>query len=196
MHLGLIEWAKQHNIILFVQPPHSSHFLQPLDIGVYGPLKNAYHSLVHSYLKQHPGQVINRYNITSLICQSYIKASTPSNIVNSFLKTGIYPFNPEVIDPVHFMPSKMTQRSTDDITLDNEENQDISHIQDCDIDTFLESHIPKVKVSQATKKRRRDPAGEALTEGNYQKSRKVGEELCPRHLGPHKQALQGSYTNH
>ena len=33
MNIGLIEWAKQH-IILFVQPPHSSHFLQPLDVGV------------------------------------------------------------------------------------------------------------------------------------------------------------------
>ena len=163
MHLGLIEWAKQHSIILFVQPPHSSHFLQPLDVGVYGLLKNAYHSLVHNYLKQHPDQVINRYNITSLICQSYIKASTTSNIVSSFLKTGIFPFNPDVIDPVHFMPSKITHPTTDDHTLGNEGSTDNP---EPDIDVILESYIPKVKVSQASKKRWRDPASEALTEGN------------------------------
>ena len=127
-----------------------------------------------------PGQVINRYNITSLICQSYIKTSTPSNIVNSFSKIGIFPFNPEVIDPVRFMPSKITHPTTDDHTLSNEGTQGLGLIQDSDIDAILESRIPKVKVSQASKKRQRDPAGEALTEGNTYldlKERKMAKKL-------------------
>ncbi|KAJ8300379.1 hypothetical protein KUTeg_021898 [Tegillarca granosa] len=31
--LHLIEWAKSENIILFVLPPHTSHLLQPMDVG-------------------------------------------------------------------------------------------------------------------------------------------------------------------
>ena len=155
-----------------------------MDVGVYGPLENAYHSLVHNYLKQHPGQVINRYNITSLICQSYIKASTPSNIVSSFSKTGIFPFNPDVIDPVHFMPSKITHPTNDDHTLGNEGSTDNP---EPDINVILESYIPKVKVSQASKKRRRDPVGEALTEGNAYldlKERKMPKKLLGTSTAP------------
>src|SRR6266516_4047273 len=31
----------QHNIFLHLLIPHSSHLLQPLDVGVFGPLKKA-----------------------------------------------------------------------------------------------------------------------------------------------------------
>ena len=64
------------------------------------------------------------------------------------------------------MPSKITNPTTDDQTLSDEATQGLGHIQDCDIDAIPESHIPKVKAKQAAKKRRRHPAGEALTEGN------------------------------
>ncbi|XP_045201837.2 uncharacterized protein LOC123555230 [Mercenaria mercenaria] len=35
----LINWAKARNIILFVLPAHTSHLLQPLDVGIFGPFK-------------------------------------------------------------------------------------------------------------------------------------------------------------
>ena len=28
-----------HNIVLLVMPPHASHFIQPLDLSIFGPLK-------------------------------------------------------------------------------------------------------------------------------------------------------------
>ena len=40
--LTLTDWAKRNNIIIFVLPPHSSHVTQPLDVGVFGPLKRIY----------------------------------------------------------------------------------------------------------------------------------------------------------
>src|SRR5436190_15814504 len=36
----------ENNIILFLLPPHSSHLLQPLDVGIFGPLK----TILSSYL--------------------------------------------------------------------------------------------------------------------------------------------------
>ena len=35
--LTLTDWAKKHNVILFVLLPHTSHVKQPLDVGVFGP---------------------------------------------------------------------------------------------------------------------------------------------------------------
>jgi hypothetical protein len=40
--LNLIELAQQHNIILFCLPPHTTHKLQPLDVGVFGPFSRAW----------------------------------------------------------------------------------------------------------------------------------------------------------
>ena len=97
--------------MLFVQPPHSSHVLQPLDVSVFGPLKNAYNVRVQTYLRQHPGQVVNRYAMTSLICKSYLDATKPSNIISAFRKTGIFPLDRHAIDDKHFKPSESTVMS-------------------------------------------------------------------------------------
>jgi hypothetical protein len=35
-------YYKENNIITLCMPPHSSHLLQPLDIGCFSPLKAAY----------------------------------------------------------------------------------------------------------------------------------------------------------
>ena len=36
------EYCREHNIVTLCMPPHSSHLLQPLDVGCFGPLKKAY----------------------------------------------------------------------------------------------------------------------------------------------------------
>ena len=112
----LVEWALKENIILFVLPPHASHYLQPLDVGCFKPLKSAYDNLAHRFLKQHPGQNINRYSMTSLICQSYTTALTPSNVQRSFKKTGIWPFNPSVIQEEVFKPAEATTFTPNEVT--------------------------------------------------------------------------------
>jgi hypothetical protein len=35
-------YCQQNNIITLCMPSHSSHLLQPLDVGCFGPLKKAY----------------------------------------------------------------------------------------------------------------------------------------------------------
>lgn len=44
---SVIEWAKRHNIILLVLPAHTSHILQPLDVGCYGPLSRILSNASH-----------------------------------------------------------------------------------------------------------------------------------------------------
>jgi hypothetical protein len=46
------KWTENNGIILFVLPPHSSHLLQPLDVGCFSPLKKCFNSLCHTYMKK------------------------------------------------------------------------------------------------------------------------------------------------
>jgi hypothetical protein len=38
---ALSAYCLQHRIVLCLLPPHSSHILQPLDVGIFAPLKMA-----------------------------------------------------------------------------------------------------------------------------------------------------------
>jgi len=36
---GLIDWAKTQHLSLFIHPTHTSHVMQPLDVGCFNPVK-------------------------------------------------------------------------------------------------------------------------------------------------------------
>ncbi len=42
IHAEFDEYCKANNIVPLCLPAHSSHLTQPLDVGVFGPWKNAY----------------------------------------------------------------------------------------------------------------------------------------------------------
>jgi hypothetical protein len=46
------EYCKEHNIITLCMPPHSSHILQPLDVGCFGPLKKSYGRQIEHLMRQ------------------------------------------------------------------------------------------------------------------------------------------------
>ena len=43
--------CKDYNIITLCMPPHSSHILQPLDVGCFAPLKKAYGNQVANLMR-------------------------------------------------------------------------------------------------------------------------------------------------
>jgi hypothetical protein len=42
--LDVVKWAWKHRIIIFCLPAHMTAHLQPLDVGLFGPLKTSYKS--------------------------------------------------------------------------------------------------------------------------------------------------------
>lgn len=103
--LTLTEWAKQHNIILFVLPPHSSHLTQPLDVGIFGPFKNMYSQECQKFMKLNPGINITKYDVAELTSKPYLKALCPENLVSAFRRTGIVPFCNSAISDAQVAPS-------------------------------------------------------------------------------------------
>ncbi|CAC5406516.1 unnamed protein product [Mytilus coruscus] len=98
--VDIIEWAQQHHIIIHVLPAHTSHILQPLDVGCYGPLQRIYDNECHKTMRQN-SSVITRYDICELACKAYQKALAPENLQSAFRKTGIYPLDKSVINKIN-----------------------------------------------------------------------------------------------
>ena len=94
--IGLVDWAKSHNIILFILPAHTSHILQPMDVGCYGPFQRMYNAECHKFTCQ-SSCTITPYDVCELASKVYLRALSSENLQSAFKKTGIFPFNPSVI---------------------------------------------------------------------------------------------------
>ena len=122
--LPLIDWAKQHNIQLFILPAHTSHVLQPLDIGCFGPFERIYNAECHKYMRANSCTGIDRYSICELACRTYSKALSPENLQSSFRKSGIYPLDPTVVDKSIFIPAEVLKEK--DVTGDKKDSQPVN----------------------------------------------------------------------
>lgn len=86
--------CQDNDIIPLCMPSHSSHLLQPLDVGCFGPLKRVYGGLIksRSRLGKH---YINKFDFLETYPQAYTKIFNDQNIKSGFAAAGINPFNPE-----------------------------------------------------------------------------------------------------
>ena len=100
------DFAEKHKIIVVCLPSHTTHILQPCDVGVFGPLSKLWKAQVNKASRANI--VINKTNLLFYYSQARFEAFKPSTIQSSFSKTGIFPFNPDAIDQAAFEPSKNT----------------------------------------------------------------------------------------
>ena len=110
--LPLIDWARNHNIHLFILPAHTSHVLQHLDIGCFGPFERVYNADCHKYMGEHSCTGVDKYSICGVACKAYSKALSPTNLINSFRKARIYELNPSVVKKSLFKPVEVLKNQT------------------------------------------------------------------------------------
>jgi hypothetical protein len=92
--LEIFQYCFENNIILCRIPSHTSHKLQPCDVGVFSPLKTAYREQVER-LYRGGAQTVGKEHFTSLYSRAREVALTARNIKAGWVKSGLYPFNPD-----------------------------------------------------------------------------------------------------
>ncbi len=94
-----IEYAKKKGVVIFCLPPHTTHECQPLDVSLFGSLKARWRNECHKFYRKNPGLVINKFNFCSIFKKAWLLAVIPANLCSGFKKTGVFPFNPNAIQP-------------------------------------------------------------------------------------------------
>ena len=107
----VIRAALEQEIILFTLPPNTTHITQPLDKGVFAPLKSAWKNVCHEYLVKNPGKCITRYEFSELFSKAWSHSMTIKNVTSAFRATGICPFNRKASIVKHFEPSDVMRKS-------------------------------------------------------------------------------------
>lgn len=106
--LEAIQFCRENGIVMLGFPPHTSHRMQPLDVGFYGPLKTAYSLASDDFLVSNPGICINITHIPKLFGTAYLKVTNLQTAVNAFRVTGIEPFDSNIFRDEDFQPSLTT----------------------------------------------------------------------------------------
>jgi hypothetical protein len=87
-------YCRDNNIITLCMPPHSSHILQPLDVGCFGPLKTAYGRQIEDMMRVHITH-ITKLDFFPAFYAAFQAAMTEKNIQGGFRGTGLVPFDPQ-----------------------------------------------------------------------------------------------------
>jgi hypothetical protein len=81
--LAFQQYCKENKIITICMPPHSSHLLQPLDVGCFAPLKKAYGRQAKDLMRNRITYITKLEFLPCFIC-AYNAAITPNNIQGGF----------------------------------------------------------------------------------------------------------------
>ena len=85
--------------------PNATHLVQPLDKGVFGPLKTAWYTTVRKNTRENPGQPIGKRNFVAKLAEAHLAFYKPSIIINSFRSSGIYPVSRAAVPNDRLKPS-------------------------------------------------------------------------------------------
>ena len=104
--IDLIELARSNGVDLLCLPSHTTHILQPLDVGVFKSFKANFSKACSRYIVANPGRVITADKLAFLIAEAWPHSFTAVNIMSGFRKCGVFPFNPSTVTDRQIAPSK------------------------------------------------------------------------------------------
>ena len=117
--LEFLEFCFESNIILCRLPSHTSHKLQPCDVGVFAPLKGFYRDEVDRLFRG-GANTVGKDHFTSLYSPAREKAFTKRNIIAAWAACGLFPFNPDrVLRKTPKPPAQLTVPRADEIEVGN-----------------------------------------------------------------------------
>jgi DDE superfamily endonuclease len=113
--LEALEFCFENNIILCRLPSHTSHKLQPCDVGVFASLKAAYRDEADRLFRR-GANTVGKQHFTSLYSPTREKAFTKRNIMAGWAACGSFPFNPDrVLRVTPKPPTQSTVPRADEI---------------------------------------------------------------------------------
>jgi hypothetical protein len=111
--MSFLDWCEQHRIIVMVFPPHSTHRLQPLDVSLFYPLSIANTEQFIEWTAKTQGLIsLSKREFGSNFLPAYTKAFSLENIQSGWERTGLLPFDPDIILSQISLPNEEERLNT------------------------------------------------------------------------------------
>ena len=100
----IIRLAEIHNIIILCLPPHTTHKLQPLDVGVFGPFQRSWLDRCDAIVEL-TGSEMPKEDFIKEYMQVREEYFRPSTVMSAFKKSGAWPIDRTVFTDDDFATS-------------------------------------------------------------------------------------------
>jgi DDE superfamily endonuclease len=121
-----IAYCMENNIDLLIMPPHCSHLLQPLDVGVFAAFKRA-HANETDITSRLSSQRIPRPEWVQMFIRARSKAVNVDNILSGWRGAGLIPSDPQKV--LNRLPRTSTGITLPPVTPPDEPSLDFSLLQ-------------------------------------------------------------------
>ena len=101
---SFVRRSAEEKVILFCLPPNLIHLTQPLDKGIFGPLKTYWNQECQSFMSKNPGRYVTEYDFMPLFSKAWYCTMTIPNITSAFHTTRVYPFDCNAIEVIDSTP--------------------------------------------------------------------------------------------
>ena len=92
----MLQFCEKHHILLFFLPLHTSHLLQPLDVGVFNIYKH-HHSEAVEAATISGCQKFTKDEFLASLTSIRTKTFKPSTIHLGWRLTGLWPYDPDIV---------------------------------------------------------------------------------------------------
>ena len=132
------QYCTDNKVIALCMPPHSSHLLQPLDVGCFSPLKSSYGKQIENLMRLQINH-ITKLEFLPAFKEAFKAAFTEQNIKSGFWATGLVPYDPEnVLSGLKLKLKTLTPPPVENTTWTSKTHQNLpefehqtAHIKDC-----------------------------------------------------------------
>ncbi|RPA95507.1 DDE-domain-containing protein [Choiromyces venosus 120613-1] len=90
------QFALESNIQIICLPAHSTHLLQPLDVGIFSPLQHYYGKAADTHMRD-TRTGVKKGTFWTFYTEAHALTFLPKTIQSAFRAMGIVPFNPNKV---------------------------------------------------------------------------------------------------
>jgi len=100
---------------------NATQIMQPLDVGIFGPLKRRWYKVFSRQSRENPGSPVGEETFPELLKEDFLLFYRPLTVVNSFRSSGIYPVDgnavrSEVLKPGLTFSGESSVESSKEVT--------------------------------------------------------------------------------
>lgn len=110
-NIEFLELMRVNNVHVFALPPHCSHWLQPLDRGIFRSFKNAWNDEMKKYTRSVAGRKLEKKDFFLVFNPAFHKCMSVANAQGAFRGSGIFPCNSSAIPDHAYAPSVTTDQA-------------------------------------------------------------------------------------
>ncbi|KIJ36162.1 hypothetical protein M422DRAFT_179827, partial [Sphaerobolus stellatus SS14] len=113
-NLELLQYALDHGIVILGYPAKCTHALQGLDVVCFARMKLAWTKAIEAFeLANDHG--LRKSDFAGVFGAAFLNAFTPDTVKMAFEKTGIHPYNPNVITETQMKLGTATSTQDDQV---------------------------------------------------------------------------------